>query len=234
MGIFNIFKKETPKEKVIRMFYSDYPEKPFISDERDIKDWIERAQGMPKQCLVDKKMMKRFSDGLLPGHVYMLYWLNKYTNKKVPAYFEYKYGVDFEKEKTFLLENGYLNELNKPTEKGTLAISAHQSVINEHAPKPDRSIEAISKQTLQQLDGIKRNGFKHYTFIANRDCCELCANLNGKHFPISRLKIGKNAPPMHEGCRCSIAAYENDENYEEWLNHLQKGGATKKWNKSKK
>lgn len=43
-------------------------------------------------------MMVRNEDGLLPGHIYMLYWLNKFTNKRIPQYFEYEYGIDFEKE----------------------------------------------------------------------------------------------------------------------------------------
>ena len=84
--------------------------------------------------------------------------------------------------------------------------------------KPAASIEAISKQIIAQRDSIKRNDFNEYEFIANKDCCEICAALNGKHFFISDLKIGVNAPPMHEGCKCSITAYEDDEAYNEWLN----------------
>ena len=80
------------------------------------------------------------------------------------------------------------------------------------------SVKGAAEQTLVQRDSFLRNGFKHYTFIANRNCCEACANLNGKHFPVSELKIGINAPPMHEGCRCSIAAYEDRAEYEAWLN----------------
>lgn len=88
-------------------------------------------------------------------------------------------------------------------------------------PKPDHSIEGISRQILAQRDSLKRNGFSEYTFIANRSCCEVCGNLNGKHFPVSKLKIGVNAPPMHEGCRCSIAAYEDRDDYEKWLNSFR-------------
>ena len=78
-------------------------------------------------------MMTRYSDGLLPGHVYMLYWLKKYTNKRIPAYFEYKYGIDFCKEKDFLYENGFLNESGKPTKKGEKAIENHKNVIENHS-----------------------------------------------------------------------------------------------------
>lgn len=87
-------------------------------------------------------------------------------------------------------------------------------------PKRDLSANGISKQILKQRDSLLRNGFKEYEFIANRDCCPTCAALNGKHFPIAKLKISVNAPPMHDGCKCSIAAYEDEEEYEKWLNSL--------------
>lgn len=178
--------------------------------------------------------MQRYDDGLLPGHIYMLYWLQKYTNKKVPAYFEYKYGIDFEKEKGFLCEKLYLDNTNKPTPKGVDAITKHYDIIENHAPKNDRSINGISEQILAQRDSFVRNGFRSYTFHANRDCCEICATLNGKHFPISKFKIGVTAPPMHDKCRCSISAYEETIDYEAWLDHLEKGGTTKDWRKHKR
>ena len=39
-------------------------------------------------------------------------------------------------EKTFLKRNGYLDELDKPTPKGNLAIQRHSSVIEERHPSP--------------------------------------------------------------------------------------------------
>lgn len=219
-------KKSAPKtqsrtaKQIIKRFYADYPEMPYISADRP-KDWIEKAEMFPKQCIIPVEMMKRYTDNLLPGHIYMLYWLKKYTNKKVPSYFEYKYGIDFEKEKEFLYSNGFLNANNKPTEKGESAIQKYADVIEKHSlPKPSRSVEDISGQILAARNSIIANGFKKYEFIANRNCCEVCARLNGKHFPISSFKIGVNAPPMHEGCSCSIAAYEDRQAYEDWLNSL--------------
>ena len=210
------------QQQIIKQFYADYPEKPYISAERE-SSWIERAEMFPAATLVQKQMMKRFADGLLPGHVYMLYWLKRYTNNKVPAYFEYKYGVDFEKEKEFLYANGFLDEMNKPTEKGEAAIKRHEIVIENHTqPKPDRSIEGISKQILAQRDSLRRNGYTEYKVLANSDCCNICAKLHEKHFPLSALKIGVNAPPMHEGCRCSICAYMDRAEYEAWLDSISK------------
>lgn len=204
--------------QIIDRFYADYPEKPFISNDREA-GWIGMAESMPQQCIIPKTMMQRFSDSLLPGHIYMLYWLGKYTNKRVPVYFEYKYGIDFAKEKLYLFGNGFLDDMDKPTEKGKKAIERHIEVVKNHAvPKPDQSIEGISKQILASRDNMKRNGFTHYVYIANRDACDCCRQLHEKVFPISQLKIGVNAPPMHDECKCSIAAYEDRAEYEKWLN----------------
>ena len=90
-----------------------------------------------------------------------------------------------------------------------------------HTPhKAARSVEDISRQILAQRDSMKRNGFKKYTFIASKNCCDICGKLNGKHFSIAKLEIGVNAPPMHEGCRCAISAYSDRKEYDEWLNSL--------------
>lgn len=145
MGLFNFFSKSEKtipsisKYTIYDRYYSDYPEKPYISDDRNVRKWLEKADMFPAQSLVPKAMMVRYSDSLLPGHVYMLYWLNKYNNKKVPAYFEYEYGIDFEAEKDYLLKNGYINELNKLTSKGVQAIDAHISVIKRRHPSPQHS-----------------------------------------------------------------------------------------------
>ena len=212
-------KANSLKEQIISLFYTDYPEIPYISNDRN-HEWIEMATTFPKTVPVQKAMMVRYKDGLLPGHVYMLYWLRKYTNKKVPAYFEYKYGINFETEKAFLFQRGFLDSTDKPTEKGIDVILKHPEVIANHAPKPDRSIEGITKQILAARDNIVKNGYTQYEFMANHDCCDVCARLNGKHFPLSKLKPGVNAPPLHEGCRCSIAAWVDSEKYEKWLNSL--------------
>lgn len=37
---------------------------------------------------------------------------------------------------------------------------------------------------------------------------------------------GENAPPMHPNCRCSVAAYMDDESYQEWLDSYKEHGLT--------
>lgn len=116
---------------VYQLYYQDYPIKPFISKDRELNtNWLQQAESFSEQSIVSKSMLTRYEDGLLPGHIYMLYWLGKYTNKKIPAYFEYKYGIDFCKEEQFLTENGYLAD-RKPTEKGKQSLAIHYDVVNK-------------------------------------------------------------------------------------------------------
>jgi SPP1 gp7 family putative phage head morphogenesis protein len=93
--------------------------------------------------------------------------------------------------------------------------------------------ELARVQTEAQKQSFERNGFEHYEFIANRDCCPICNGLDGKHFEVEKLMPGENAPPMHPNCRCSTAAWEDDEEYEAWLDYLEQGGTTEEWNKRK-
>ena len=90
------------RERIYKKYYSTYPVKPFISLDRERNtDWIEQAQLFPKQYIIPVSMMTPFNDGLLPGHIYLLYWIGKNGQKRIPSYFEYKYGIEFEKENQF-------------------------------------------------------------------------------------------------------------------------------------
>jgi hypothetical protein len=91
--------------------------------------------------------------------------------------------------------------------------------------------ELARVQTEAQKESFIRNGFSMYTFHTNTGCCDVCAALNGKHFKISKMQYGYNAPPVHPFCRCSVSAYEDTEEYNEWLDYVSKGGSTAEWNK---
>lgn len=93
--------------------------------------------------------------------------------------------------------------------------------------------ELARVQTEAQRQSFLANGFEEYTFHVNRGCCSACADLDGKHFKIKDMMPGKNAPPMHPNCRCSVSAYEDDTEYEAWLDFLDKGGTTEEWNRRK-
>lgn len=91
--------------------------------------------------------------------------------------------------------------------------------------------ELARVQTEAQKQSFEQNGFEEYTFLALGDACPICRALDEKHFKVAKMMPGTNAPPMHPRCRCSVAAYEDSEDYEEWLDFLDNGGTTEEWNK---
>ena len=80
-----------------------------------------------------------------------MYWIGKNGQKRVPAYFEYKYGIDFEREKQFLIDNGYL-ENDKPTSKGADVIVTHFDVVEAHSPEATSAKKAQMK--FEEADAI--------------------------------------------------------------------------------
>lgn len=96
--------------------------------------------------------------------------------------------------------------------------------------------ELARVQTEAQKQSFVRNGFDEYEYIAcgNNDVCSVCKALDGKHFKVDDMMPGENAPPMHPGCHCSVAAYMDDEAYEEWLNSYEEHGLNfEDWKASK-
>lgn len=96
--------------------------------------------------------------------------------------------------------------------------------------------ESARIQTEAQKQSLERNGFEYYEYIAcgKNDVCGICKGLDGKHFKVKDMMPGVNAPPLHPFCHCSTAAWEDSEEYEQWLEFLDKGGTTAEWEKLKK
>lgn len=106
--------------------------------------------------------------------------------------------------------------------------------------------ELARVQTEAQKQSFVRNGFDKYIFIINHNaskhgCCSFCEEVAKKDtgysekgvYLVKDMMPGENAPPMHPHCRCSVAAWEDDAEYEAWLDHLEQGGTTEEWNKQK-
>lgn len=100
--------------------------------------------------------------------------------------------------------------------------------------------ELARVQTEAQKQSFERNGFEKYIFIVNGGCCAICEAAKNKDigygkgvYLVKDMMPGENASPMHPHCRCSTAAYEDSDEYEAWLDYLDKGGTTEEWNKLK-
>lgn len=120
--------------------------------------------------------------------------------------------------KTGLIQGRHPVELARHLQKrfGVSAYNANRLMTTELA----------RVQTEAQKLSFIRNGFTQYTFLAIGTACSICSALNDKHFDVDDMMPGENAPPMHPNCRCSVAAYMDDESYQEWLDNYREHGLT--------
>lgn len=92
--------------------YEDYPEQPYIALDRDVNDWEKYPEKYP-YSKVEKNQMIRLKEGVLPGDFIMLWRIgfDNFTNETViPAYFEYRYGINDQTSKQLLMDLGYMYE----------------------------------------------------------------------------------------------------------------------------
>lgn len=119
------------------------------------------------------------------------------------------------------------NKLSTILTKGLIGGKSYQSLAAEI--RKDFSVSAreamrlvrtemVRVQTQDQIDSYKANGWEEFEFLAyGTASCEICNALNKKHFKISDFQPAENAPPMHPNCRCRTAPYEDEEEYQKWL-----------------
>lgn len=116
--------------------------------------------------------------------------------------------------------------------KGLIGGKSYQSLaaeirkdFNVSAREAKRLVrtEMVRVQTQAQIDSYKANGWEEFEFLAyGTASCEICNALNKKHFKISDFQPAENAPPMHPNCRCRTAPYEDEEEYQKWLDSFDK------------
>ena len=134
MSLFSFFKPKNKVEAILNKYYKNFDRKPYISPNRNFDQWEEMVAMSPKM-LVQRDTMIPYEDGLLPGHVYMLYWIENVHRSQVPEYFEYEYGIDFAAEKKYLKKLDLLSDNEIVTDKGRQAIQTHFEVITKRNPR---------------------------------------------------------------------------------------------------
>lgn len=127
--------------------YSNYPEQPYISPDRDLKAWENNPDEFP-YGIVEKRQMIRLPEDVLPGDIILLWRIhfNNFTNAAIfPQYFEYRYGIDASKNLLHLIKLGYievssaaetledlnLNQLKKLLKQANLPINGKKAEILE-------------------------------------------------------------------------------------------------------
>lgn len=120
-------------KKVTHPIYKNYPEQPYISPDRDMESWGKTPELFP-YGIIEKKQMQRLPEGILPGHVIMLWRIhfNNFTNTTViPQYFEYRYGVDSEECIQTLIKLGYTEICSAKDSLDSLNMNALKEILKK-------------------------------------------------------------------------------------------------------
>lgn len=96
--------------------------------------------------------------------------------------------------------------------------------------------ELARVQIAAQQKSYESNGFDEYEYITCGigDACDTCRSLDGKVFPIKRMNVGENAPPMHPNCHCSTGPHMDSKLYDEWLGGVANGKHSLRFDEYKK
>lgn len=110
MGFFDLFKRKKPEIKVTTT----------ISVNNEINPVYKQ----------------RLGNGLLPGEIVLLEWLNgKTIDTKPPGYFEYTFGLNATKSRNSLIEEGYLKEASPKDSLKSLKVNELKNILKENELK---------------------------------------------------------------------------------------------------
>lgn len=94
--------------------------------------------------------------------------------------------------------------------------------VSKHEAKRLLVTEASRVQGDVQLDAIEQAGYDEYVYISEPTACDICKQLDGKHFKIKDREVGVNFYPMHPYCKCSSAAYYDSEQLDKEIAEYRK------------
>lgn len=156
--------------KRVERLYQDYPEMPYINPDRDVDTFMAKLD-VQKEHLVPKRNMERNEDGLLPGHIILLWRLDLgtfTTDSAIPRYFEYIYGIDANTDLTRLIESGYAYQMTAKealylVNTGTLKkILKNAGLSGYSAMKKDELTKFVASK-IEEADLAPQMPLKAYT-----------------------------------------------------------------------
>lgn len=146
-------------------------------------------------------------------------------------------------ERIWLYQDMMRNELDKLLRQGLIQ-GKNPRQLATHLQKLFGTCKYVAERLMRtelarvQIDAQKqsfeKNGYEQYTFLPLGSACGSCKALNGKHFDVSKMMPGNNAPPIHPNCRCSVSAYIDEDSYNEWLDTYKEHGLSyEEWKNQK-
>ena len=111
------------------------------------------------------------------------------------------------------LEKGLIDCVSRGTSKDELVktLMADFDIGFRSADRIART-ELSHIQNQAALDKYNEAGVKKYEILAAHDArtCDICNEMNGKVFELSKAQAGVNMPPFHPNCRCAVLGVIDD------------------------
>lgn len=111
------------------------------------------------------------------------------------------------------LEKGLIDCVSRGTSKDELVktLMADFDIGFRSADRIART-ELSYIQNQATLDKYNEAGVKKYEILAAHDArtCDICSEMNGKIFELSKAQAGVNMPPFHPNCRCAVLGVIDD------------------------
>ena len=147
-------------------FYDDYAEYPYISESRDVLEWERYPERFP-YGIVEKRQMIRLEEGILPGHVILLWRIgfdNFTTESTIPAYFEYRYGIHTDEAFKTLMQKGYVEMCSAKESISVINMTQIKRILgNYQLPKTgkrsdlvERVLDNLTEEELSQEFEVRR------------------------------------------------------------------------------
>lgn len=153
----------------LQSLYANYAEMPYISPDRNLEEWLSRyEQGLVSP--VPRANMVRTPEGLLPGHIILLWRISLGTFTSAswfPKYFEYTYGVDGSQALATLIEIGYVIKASAKASLDHVAAPVLKSLLKNKGvtglskmKKADLIAEVLAHYQSAELDDVI--ALRHY------------------------------------------------------------------------
>lgn len=178
---------------------------------------------------LEKRMLRKAKEEAIRNAAILGYTVPEHYDKRIDAIINSSFHNAKWSERLWHDQDALKMTLDKELTRGIMLGEHPRDIARRMSRSFDVSRAALFRlavtemtrlQIAVQEDSYKRAGIEWYEYIAIIDdrTSKICTQLNMKHFPVSQIKSGVNAPPMHPHCRSSTAPYVPDEKEEAALN----------------
>lgn len=145
--MFNWLKRMLNPASTQKLPRQNSAKEPYISPKRNMEAFQTQAKIFPSMQLDTRLLEPLEENGLLPGDVILLNWLNgKSSNSEFPRYFEYTYGINATSRLDFLSQQNLIETTSPSNSLKSLTVNELKILLKQHSLKVSgKKAELISR-----------------------------------------------------------------------------------------